>query len=548
MKFTIVHLSGSQRGKAQNFDIDSIKIGSDPSNEVAFDPKLDRAVSAQQAELRFDKDTCDFILVDKGSESGTFVNNRQISEIILQDGDLIELGQKGPKVRFKVQPEAQWMCKPFRQILFDSKEIAAQAQRGKLVTSTLFFKEMVRQAATESTRTVKVTTAVMAAVLLGVVGLLGYEIYLGKKEKKGYEQKITILSMSIEAERLSRRDLEKKLLEERQKLNLLSQGQAQMIADLRQELKQKEKELRFGFSESRETDLMEVKALRAKIKVLEREKSSAQDTIRKYGGGVCFIQGSYEFVEKASGKSLRYQGLDAKDEPLKDKEGNVLLTLAGSGPVITVNYTGTGFLVSRSGAILTNRHIVEPWSDSRPAQHLKTIEIEPKLKLLRAFFPNVKQPFGLTVAKVSDKADVALLKIDLNGFSLPVIKLDHSGRGAVVGQPVVLLGYPTGFDALLARADEKTSDEILEITGAESNKLALELAQRGLIRPLTTQGHLSDILLNQIIYDAQTTAGGSGGPLFNSKQEVIAINYAVLKEFSGSNFGVPIKFGIELLK
>jgi len=39
--------------------------------------------------------------------------------------------------------------------------------------------------------------------------------------------------------------------------------------------------------------------------------------------------------------------------------------------------------------------------------------------------------------------------------------------------------------------------------------------------------------------DAQTTSGGSGGPVFNRKGKVIGINYAVVRDFGGSNFGIP---------
>ena len=48
-------------------------------------------------------------------------------------------------------------------------------------------------------------------------------------------------------------------------------------------------------------------------------------------------------------------------------------------------------------------------------------------------------------------------------------------------------------------------------------------------------------------YDAQTTSGGSGGPLFNRKGKVIGINYAVVRDFGGSNFGVPARYAQEFL-
>jgi len=75
-----------------------------------------------------------------------------------------------------------------------------------------------------------------------------------------------------------------------------------------------------------------------------------------------------------------------------------------------------------------------------------------------------------------------------------------------------------------------------------------ELARRHLIRPVTTQGHIGDVLPDKIVYDAQTTSGGSGGPLFNNEGKVIGINFAMVREFSGSNFAIPVGYGKSLLK
>jgi S1-C subfamily serine protease len=74
-----------------------------------------------------------------------------------------------------------------------------------------------------------------------------------------------------------------------------------------------------------------------------------------------------------------------------------------------------------------------------------------------------------------------------------------------------------------------------------------ELARRHLIRPVTTQGHIGDVLPDKIVYDAQTTSGGSGGPLFNDQGKVIGINFAMVREFGGSNFAIPVRYGTSLL-
>jgi serine protease Do len=49
------------------------------------------------------------------------------------------------------------------------------------------------------------------------------------------------------------------------------------------------------------------------------------------------------------------------------------------------------------------------------------------------------------------------------------------------------------------------------------------------------------------VYDAATTSGGSGGPLFNRNGKVIGINFAVLRDFGGSNLAVPARYATKLL-
>ncbi len=109
------------------------------------------------------------------------------------------------------------------------------------------------------------------------------------------------------------------------------------------------------------------------------------------------------------------------------------------------------------------------------------------------------------------------------------------------------MGYATGLAALLARTDEDTSQKIISSSGADISQVLDELARRNLIRPLITQGHIGDVLPDKIVFDAQTTSGGSGGPLINPDGKVIGVTFAVLKGFGGSNFGIPIRFSQPLL-
>ena len=71
------------------------------------------------------------------------------------------------------------------------------------------------------------------------------------------------------------------------------------------------------------------------------------------------------------------------------------------------------------------------------------------------------------------------------------------------------MGYPAGVNAIFAKTDPEIVRQLFNMPFAP---LVQELSNWGLIRPISTQGHLSDIMHNRIVYDAQTTAGGSGRP------------------------------------
>jgi S1-C subfamily serine protease len=141
-----------------------------------------------------------------------------------------------------------------------------------------------------------------------------------------------------------------------------------------------------------------------------------------------------------------------------------------------------------------------------------------------------------------------VVKGDLSELKRAPLALDGRTESTVTGQPVVLIGYATGLDAILARAGEEAVRNIVAASGGNPRQIMTELARRNLIRPLTTQGHIGDVLADKIVYDAQTTSGGSGGPVFNQQGKVIGVNFAVVRGFGGSNFGIPIRLAESLLK
>jgi S1-C subfamily serine protease len=262
---------------------------------------------------------------------------------------------------------------------------------------------------------------------------------------------------------------------------------------------------------------------------------------------VCLLHVSVALRDKNTGQRLRYAGLNQQGQPLQDSGGDPILTLEGHGPEVKIDIFGTGFVAGPNGRVMTNHHVAEPWWKTDDFKVFMDQGFQPEISAIRAYFPGDPRAFHAEVQQISPETDLATMLVDMQDLKRSVLLVDWGQGAAVTGQPVILMGYATGLAAILARTDEDTAQEIISHNGIDVSKVLDDLAHRNLIRPLITQGHIGDILPDKIVFDAQTTNGGSGGPLFNRKGKVIGVTYAVLKGFGGSNFGIPIKFSEPLL-
>jgi S1-C subfamily serine protease len=206
-------------------------------------------------------------------------------------------------------------------------------------------------------------------------------------------------------------------------------------------------------------------------------------------------------------------------------------------PTVRARVSGTGFLVGK-GLMATNRHVAEPWYGDSEAQKLIDLGATAMLENLVVFFPGSATPVTLSPAAVSKTSDLAVLRVEDSDAvrNLPVLPLAKSAGAP--GQLVTVIGYPMGIAGMVA----KSPSSIYERLAYRHNDIsaASELAALSLIRPSATCGHLGDVVGEKLIYDAPTAHGGSGGPVFNTKGEVIGVNSAYMDGFSGGTIGVSV--------
>jgi serine protease Do len=161
--------------------------------------------------------------------------------------------------------------------------------------------------------------------------------------------------------------------------------------------------------------------------------------------------------------------------------------------------TGSGFIVSADGYIITNHHVVEDASSVT-------------VRLLD------RREFTARVVGSDASTDIAVIKIDAR--SLTPIALGNSDA-ARIGEWVLAIGNPLG---------EQLSFTVTSgIVSAKGRSIGVAQTDRGIQDFIQT--------------DAAINPGNSGGPLVNVRGEVIGINSAIASEtgyYSGYGFAIPI--------
>jgi S1-C subfamily serine protease len=248
----------------------------------------------------------------------------------------------------------------------------------------------------------------------------------------------------------------------------------------------------------------QVQRLTEQVDELKQEQAMPSLVLGRYRNSICYIFGIYEV------------GFPHKQ------------------PALRTRISGTGFLVA-DGLIATNRHVAQPWYGDPDADALVEKGATAKLEKLVAYFPGSPAPVTLTLAAVSADGDLAVVR--MNGpaaFDLQPLPLAAEIPNA--GELVAVVGYPMGVLGMMAKAPSPVYARLA--FRHDDQGTAGELAALSLIRPSATCGHLGDVVGDKLIYDAPTAHGASGGPVFNSRGEVIGVNAAYIDGFSGGTLGV----------
>jgi len=497
-----------------------LRIGRGQECEVQPVAMGDTAVSRVHAEIVL-KPGGAVILRDARSRNGTFVNGKRLAtEHPLKQGDRILLGEGGPEliVERLETPGAPPQARPKLAAAGIAPAAEAAGRRsfgGK--GATVFFKEMMAE--TDRRARGRIRWVVWSFVGLLVLATGG--LYLWSEAR--VRQTARALEAQQAAAQRTADSLRQAALAEYEHLRIAldsargNSAPAAVVESLRTALTQA----------SSRTAALEASLQRAQASLDQQLAAGdslrrlAQTDLQRLRGELSRASGDQ--VSSALLDSLRraLRGAEERanniDQQLRAVKGVDLAAISQANQsavgLVTAYlgaeaWDGSGFVITRSGYFLTNRHVAAP--DGHAADSV-TITLADQQVARRVAVVAVAPPSG---------PDLAVLKIP-NYAGPYVAKADWTGTRARQGEPAALIGFPTG--AGLAYDRTRT------------------------VRTSMSAGIFSKVTEDRIQFDGFTVGGSSGSPIFNANGEVVAVHAAGLREAAGLGLTVPIRLVIPLL-
>ncbi len=512
-----------------------LRLGRGMECEVRPVGPSDTAVSRVHAEIVLKPDGS-VVVRDARSRNGTYVNGKQLSaEHPLKVGDHLLLGDGGPEliVEHLTAPGAP----PSPPGKLAAAGVAPAAEpRGRRSFggkgATVFFKEMMAE--TDRRAKGRIRWVVWSFVALLVVATGGLYLWSERRVRqtaKALEAQREAMAVAQHTADSLRQAAQGEYEHLRVALDSArtSSAPAAVVESLRTALSRA----------SSRTEALEASLQRAQASL--NQQLAAGDSLRRQAQAD--LQRLRSELGRASSSQLSSDLLDSLRRAVREAENRATsiegqlravkgvdlaaLSQANQGAVGLVTgfagrdeaWNGSGFVITRSGYFVTNRHVA--MAEVRQGD---SVLFQPADSLFVTLADQQWQDRARAVVVAvypGGGPDLALLRIANYGGPY-LAKIDWDGARAHQGEPAALIGFPQG-EGLAYDRETRT------------------------FRTSMSAGIFSKVTGDRIQFDGFTVGGSSGSPVFNANSEVVAVHAAGLKEAAGLGFAVPVKYVLALL-
>jgi S1-C subfamily serine protease len=642
----IRHVSGTKANQVEEIPLQGFRevlIGREANANVRFDADREDLVSRNHARIvRDPADPNGFLLMDLDSRNGTFINRQRIyGASRLQHGDRVQLGPSGPEFSFELDPPPAVRATrladavPIPPTREAGVPIATggpamppgMADTGQGTTSRPVGRATVERMLGEVTTQMKGESrktmwAAVIGILVVLAGGIGYFVW-----QRGQQGKVMDEARKAQTELLAQIEILKAK-------PTRSPEDAAALARMQTKLNDAIATIQKGGPGDKPSGSPVVQTPgpgggpsapngSGVVSPAEINKANAASVI--------LIEATWKITDTETGSQIymfhlqntqkacpdvaesEYLPVFVEDEEKDGAKTNkvlspVLTTLSNNGnnaPIVSAQYSGSGFIVGGEGFFLTNRHVMAPWRspwntadfvkahwglvfkygslqgcipasqfpsvwvpdqgskyvvDQRNADsivasgRLDANVLQTKVQgeaVYNVTFAKTMQRYRATSVTLSDKNDVALGKVDVPGGGRPVTMFTDESA-IQPGQPVVVMGYPAvspsvfGFsvsrDMFTNRSHISAIADPTLTTGPISKVITAGAAVSG-VDGMVSEGEYYQLGINT------TGAGNSGGPVFDDHGRVIGIFSAGASRGGASvTLAVPVRFGEELLR
>jgi len=544
-RYVIRHISGTKANQVEEFDFNKqeLSIGRTAGSDIQYDPEQEVIVSREHGKIvKVTSDPPQFSITDNNSRNGIFVNKTRVKgSATLKPGDEVQLGSNGPVFAFDIYPRPQNMMMETKVMDIPTSikattvsEITpgANASAASEPVKTGLGKQTVERMLVAERKKSYGTMGFIIGLLVIALGVLGY-VY--RDNLFGPKEKIPVSDIKS-PEKIAKENEDRVV------------------------------QIEFGWQ--------------------LRDVSADVELWHEYAARVT-PSGQITYT------ALYFQNANGQVEPYLVTKTELDKRNGSGTPLGFSGATGSGFVVSPEGYILTNRHVAACWLTSYQFQNYafpgalvkwiggkETVDYDAQVgpQNLQGFVPaNASMVNGKQVGRnqikgkntyldvifsntsmrnhisgepqASEEHDVALLKINTVRSLSKVTMLDNYDQ-VKPGQTVTVMGYPgVAPEQYVVKKSKDVFNQENQVNTVPT--VTVTTGNVGRVIPASSDKNLTYSTFGdayQLTINA-TGGGNSGGPMFDDKGNVIGIFFAGKWDAQGTkiSFAVPIKYGLELM-